>query len=146
MAEFLAALRGGQLLSSQTPPIRVDGLLVYFKGYIASADDGLPHILGDMASVGLYAACIARAYRKWGPALSQHIHGEFSVAIYDTTAGSVLLAQDCLGLVSLYYRCEKQSILFGSDLADLASGLGPEDVDEEYIADYLCFGDHEGDR
>jgi asparagine synthase (glutamine-hydrolysing) len=78
--------------------------------------------------------------------LNEYVFGEFAVAIYDAHAETLLLAQDCLGILPLYYRVQRSGISFSSCIDDLSQGLGQGDLDEEYIADYLCFGDHHGER
>jgi asparagine synthase (glutamine-hydrolysing) len=77
---------------------------------------------------------------------TQHLFGEFAVAIYHTQLQSLVLAQDCLGIVPLYYSVQGLGILFSSSIDNVSRGLRAENLDEEYIADYLCYGDHYGER
>jgi asparagine synthase (glutamine-hydrolysing) len=147
MHRFLAEIRtDGNFFSFGPPPINMDGLLVYFKGYVASKSQVSPELVSLGQDVDLNVASVALGYRKWGAALSEHVFGEFAVAIYDSQAETLLLAQDCLGIVPLYYSAQPSGISFSSGIDDLSQGLGQGDLDEEYIADYLCFGDHNGER
>src|SRR6266446_259742 len=51
-----------------------------------------------------------------------------------------------LGLVPIYYRLDGSGITFTSHLDLLVRRNGGQRLDEEYVADYLCYGDHYGER
>jgi asparagine synthase (glutamine-hydrolysing) len=147
MHRFLAELQtDGDLFSCGPPPIEMGGLLIYFKGYVANKSRFSSELVSLEPDVDENVACLALGYHKWGAALNEHVFGEFTVAIYDTQAETLLLTQDCLGIVPLYYRVQPSGISFSSCIDDLSQELGQADLDEEYIADYLCFGDHHGER
>ena len=147
MSRILAELRpNGDLVSFAASPIDVAGLLIYFSGYIANLDEIVSGISDRFCNIDPSAVCMAIGYRKWGAALNKHVFGEFALVIVDVEAKSILLTQDCLGLVPLYYRLNQSGIFFASCIEDLSHDLGYDDLDEDYIADYLCFGDHFGER
>jgi asparagine synthase (glutamine-hydrolysing) len=67
--------------------------------------------------------------------------GEYSVAIFDQASGELLLTHDSLGLVPMFYRMLQSGLVFGSHLEDLVGENGRDELDEEYVADYVadCF-------
>nr|WP_181718620.1 asparagine synthase-related protein [Pedobacter sp.]QJS06273.1 asparagine synthase [Pedobacter sp.] len=147
MNRFLAKLQtDGDLVSWGTSPVSVLGLLIYFKGYISNKSEFSSDIIRFEAGLDENVACLAIGYSKWGVALTKHIFGEFAIAIYDTNTETLLLAQDCLGIQSLYYRVEPSGVSFSSFIDDLTQELGQSDLNEHFIADYLCYGDHHGEH
>jgi asparagine synthase (glutamine-hydrolysing) len=147
MHSFLAELRfDADVVSSGSSPVELWGLRIWFKGYIANKIRFSSEVLGLDPDVDGDVVSVALGYRKWGAALNEHVFGEFAVAIYDAQAETLVLAQDCLGIVPLYYRVQASSICFSPSIDGLAHELDQDDLDEEYIADYLCFGDHHGER
>jgi asparagine synthase (glutamine-hydrolysing) len=147
MQRFLAELRvESKLVSLGPPPIVIGELIIYFKGYVANKHCFSTELASFYPNVDQDVASVVLGYRKWGAALSEYVYGEFALAIYDSLAETLLLTQDCLGIVPLYYRVHTSGVCFSSCIDELSRELGPGDLDEEYIADYLCFGDHSGER
>ncbi|WP_026669625.1 asparagine synthase (glutamine-hydrolyzing) [Butyrivibrio sp. AE3006] len=59
---------------------------------------------------------ILASYLKWGRDFVRHIHGMFSIALYDRENQDVLFARDRIGKKPLYYWLEDGNIVFGSEL------------------------------
>lgn len=120
----------------------------FLRGYVANAKELLPDSASErpVSDTERYASCFARAYVHWGSGLDRHVLGEYAVAIYDASKRVLLLAHDALGLVPLYYRLDGSGITFTSHLDMLVRRNGGQRLDEEYVADYLCYGDHYGER
>jgi asparagine synthase (glutamine-hydrolysing) len=128
-------------------PIASDGLEILIRGYIANEEDiAAPAAEDKTEGETRIAACFARAYRRWGAELSRHVYGEYAVAVYDPAKRTCLLAHDALGIVPLYYQQRGPEIVLGTHLDDVVQHRGALELDEEYIADFLCHGDHFGER
>ncbi len=151
MRRFSAILGPNGLIGAEgAEPYVVDSLQIFFRGYVANTSD--PLIVGDDAPAPgadheqYWARCFARAYRKWGARFGRRVLGEYAVAIYDAERLRIVLAHDTLGVIPLFYRRNREGLAFASHLDLLAPVGGDLAVDEEYVADYLCFGDHHGER
>ncbi len=128
-------------------PYRVGDLSIFFRGYIFNVDDFCRAAKEEpMNDETRYAQCFAKAYERWGESLSRYVFGEFAVAIYDSFKRILVLAHDTLGIVPMYYQEQSDRLLFASHIEGLLNRGCPRQLDEEYIADYLCYGDHYGTR
>ncbi|MBP6580857.1 MAG: asparagine synthase (glutamine-hydrolyzing), partial [Sphingorhabdus sp.] len=85
---------------------------------------------------------ILEAYRAWGPASVERLHGMFAFALYDVANRTLLLARDRLGVKPLYHaRLADGSIIFGSELKALLEHPGlRREPDLAMVDDYLAFG------
>ena len=87
-----------------------------------------------------FAELIARAYKSQGSAFLQHLHGAFSIAVWDERKQSLLLAIDRLGIRSLLWRQEGNRLLFGSRADAIRSvQREPVSVNSRAILNYLLF-------
>lgn len=130
------------LVSATRAPEAIDGLLLWWAGYIADAE-GLTRNLGlEGSGLDRTAALFARAYRRWGGRLSSHVDGEFAVAVLDPATKTACLSHDELGICPLFYRASGRRLEFGTDLLDLTDRVSRSPIDEEYIADLLATGEH----
>jgi asparagine synthase (glutamine-hydrolysing) len=129
------------------PPFRIGSLEICFTGYIANPAEVPPFPNAEPLTEEMrFARSFAMSYVAWGLDLSRHVFGEYAAAIYDSSERLLLLAHDTLDILPLYYSEQKDAIMFASHLDALVGGGCPLSLDEEYIADYLCYGDHYGDR
>jgi asparagine synthase (glutamine-hydrolysing) len=85
---------------------------------------------------------ILHAYAEWGEACVNHFRGMFAFALYDTTAQTLFLARDRLGIKPLFYALTGQGqLLFGSELKALkAHPQLPRTLDPKAVEDYFCLG------
>ena len=85
---------------------------------------------------------ILEAYRAWGPASVERLHGMFAFALYDQANRQLLLARDRLGVKPLYHaRLADGSIIFGSELKALLEHPAlRREPDLAMVDDYLAFG------
>ena len=149
MSRFVARFGPGRppRLVADPPAAEVEGCAVLFRGYVSNraALDAEARARGhrppasDEERVGL-------ASRWWGAALPRHVLGEYAAAVHDPERGTLLLAQDELGLVPLFYAAEAGAVTFGTPLEDVVAETGPGELDEEYVADYFAEGRHLGER
>jgi asparagine synthase (glutamine-hydrolysing) len=85
---------------------------------------------------------ILEAYRAWGPASVERLHGMFAFALYDMSNRQLLLARDRLGVKPLYHaRLADGSIIFGSELKALLEHPAlRREPDLAMVDDFLAFG------
>src|SRR5437762_1500815 len=142
MMRFVGRLEDGQFISN--PPAEIyEHVRLVWRGFVANSDE----ILKEAARRGVpirsnsVGECLALAYRWWGDALQSHVIGEYSLAIFDENISTLVLTHDAFGLVPVFYRKTSAGLMFGSHLEDLVPESGLEDLDDEYIADYVadCF-------
>lgn len=142
MKRFVGRLIGLETpsLHAQPAPEVYDGFSVLYRGYIAN----LPALIeefkkrGEVLNDASDGQLFAKAYHWWGEELQSHVLGEYAVAVFNKQSSSLFLTHDSLGLVPLFYSQRSHSFAFSSHLDDLAL-LGPiDDLDEQYIADYLA--------
>ncbi len=85
---------------------------------------------------------ILAAWRQWGPACLDRLHGMFAFAIHDHMAGQLFLARDRLGVKPLYYALLSDgSVAFASELKGLiANPMLRIEPDLRAVDDYFAFG------
>ena len=62
---------------------------------------------------------LARAWRRWGEACADHLHGDWVCAIWDRQRRSLWLGRDAAGNTGLYYWSDAQRLLFSTSLKAL---------------------------
>ncbi len=81
------------------------------------------------------------AYVAWGEACLSRLNGMFAFAIYDAANQKLFMARDRAGEKPLFYRVNKKSIIFASELkALLANPENPRQIDHESLDCYLASG------
>lgn len=85
---------------------------------------------------------ILAAWRQWGPACLDYLHGMFAFAIHDHMAGQLFLARDRLGVKPLHYALLSDgSVAFASELKGLlANPMLRVEPDITAVEDYFAFG------
>jgi asparagine synthase (glutamine-hydrolysing) len=79
-------------------------------------------------------------YREYGEECLQYLRGMFAFAIWDTQQQQVFLAVDRLGKKPLYYYCDDQRFVFGSELKCLVEDPTiPKEINYEALYDYLLY-------
>lgn len=87
------------------------------------------------------AALLLGAYRAWGTRCAQHLHGDFSFALWDADRHRLLLVRDRFGLRPLYYGRAGRTLVFSNSLDVLrAHPQLPADLDPAAIGDFLRMG------
>jgi asparagine synthase (glutamine-hydrolysing) len=84
--------------------------------------------------------CLVHLYEDYGEDLVHHLRGMFAFAIWDASAGRLLLARDRVGKKPLYFRDDGVSLAFGSELKALLAdpGLTPR-LDPVALHHYLTY-------
>jgi len=97
-------------------------------------DDPLP--LAQTSDVEL----ILRAYLKWGERCLDHLHGDFSFAIWDERLRKLFCARDRFGVKLFYYARKSSCLVLSNTIAAIRSH--PEvssSLNESAIGDFLLF-------
>lgn len=61
-------------------------------------------------------AVLPHLYEEYGEGMFERLDGQFSIALWDSTAKRLLLARDRIGKLPLFYAQEKDSFVFGSEV------------------------------
>ena len=80
---------------------------------------------------------ILHAWRLWGEAALDRLHGMFAFALHDAERGELLLVRDRLGIKPLYFTHGPEGLGFASELKALLPLLGRPEVDPAGLAQYL---------
>ncbi len=84
------------------------------------------------------SSLIMRAYQKWGENCADHLLGDFTFAIWDAQANSLLLARDHMGQRGLYYHHGASVFAFATDVKALWAIEGvPRALSEDAIGQRL---------
>ncbi len=79
-------------------------------------------------------------YREYGEECVKLLRGMFAFALWDEAQQQLFLARDRLGQKPLYYYCDGQRLLFGSELKSLLEDPSvPRELNYEALHDYLVF-------
>ena len=79
-------------------------------------------------------------YREYGEHCMQYLRGMFAFALWDEQKQQLLLARDRLGQKPLYYYCDGQRLVFGSELKSLVENPSiPKEINYEAVYDYLVY-------
>jgi asparagine synthase (glutamine-hydrolysing) len=84
---------------------------------------------------------IIHAYEEYGRDCVRHLRGMFAFAIWDTRKRQLFIARDRLGIKPLYYRENRDSFFFGSEIKVI---LAHPEVHAEFnrssLPEFLAFG------
>jgi asparagine synthase (glutamine-hydrolysing) len=82
---------------------------------------------------------IVQAWKAWGEAAFDRFNGQWSVALWDSTARRLILSRDRLGVRPLYYAEHEGRVIFGSEVKAMFAGepslkreLDPVGIDETF--------------
>jgi asparagine synthase (glutamine-hydrolysing) len=139
MKRFVGKIHGGSLICSPEPGA-YQGCRVLWRGYISNAEDILAQARqrGMPITDGSDGDLFALAYGCWGSALQSYVLGEYCLAVFDEKTSTGLLTHDALGLLPMFYSRRPAGVLFSSHLEELVAQTGTDDLDEEFIADYVA--------
>ena len=109
------ALHVGAIPAQATQPLRLaDGCICVADGYVANFDD-VRDTLGIEPCTALDdAQLLALAIEHWGETFTDHVHGEFALALWNPRLRSLRLYRDHLGARPVYYVQTPQLFAFAS--------------------------------
>lgn len=94
--------------------------------------------LGSLAGVKVNGVCdlelVLAAIDRCGPDVVPRILGDFSFVAWDAAAQKLIAARDAFGVKPLFYRRTREHLALSSRLEPLC---GAEEIDTEYVADFL---------
>jgi asparagine synthase (glutamine-hydrolysing) len=100
----------------------------------------LRNFLGSESSDGSPAEAVGRIYLREGMKLLGRLRGSFSIAIWDVSDETLLLAVDPFRIKTLCFAVSPEGIVFGpSPSAIFRSGYVEKRVDPQAIASYINF-------
>jgi len=81
---------------------------------------------------------LVHLWEESGPQLLDRLNGMFALCLHDRRAGETLIARDRLGIKPLYYRQDRERIVFASELAALLCHPAvPAEVDPAALAELM---------
>jgi asparagine synthase (glutamine-hydrolysing) len=84
---------------------------------------------------------VLRAFEQWGDDCLKRFNGMFALAIWDSARNRLLLARDPIGEKPLYYYCDGDRLIFGSEIkAILTDPDVPRRVSPLGLVNYLSYG------
>lgn len=117
------------------------GIAVAFWGRIdnrVGLADSLRAISDSNCPLPTDSQLILAAWHKWGDRLTEHLEGDFALAVIDAQLGTVFLARDPLGVKPLFYHLDGDGLAFASTVPALKRVLNKTMApDVDWIARYV---------
>ncbi|QNA82830.1 hypothetical protein G4G27_01470 [Sphingomonas sp. So64.6b] len=142
--------RDGSVAIAERPALRVafpapaqlvelpSGGVVVADIRLDDRDDAIRALGVDRAQSSDDMAILGAACEKWGADTAARLYGDFAFALWDDRARRLTLARDALGVRTLYYFTDGQSIVFATTLRKmLALPQVPRDLDDIAVANYM---------
>lgn len=90
---------------------------------------------------------IVHLYEEYGRDCVKYLRGMFAFAIWDRRRKILFAARDRLGIKPLYYRYDRNTLLFGSEIKAILSYPGVRaELNSGVLGEYLAFGYLVGSR
>ena len=120
-------------------PFVTDDLVVMLDGWIYDHHE-LAKAIGEDAEDPVDTHLIARAWKRWGVEMPEHIEGEYAAAIWDRKKRSLTLVRDRLGVRPLFWARKGDSFAFASELPALREvPWVSDDFAVDNLSEYLSF-------
>ena len=99
-------------------PFVDDGLVLTFNGEIYNYLEVRETLKrrGHVFHTNSDTEVVVRAYREWGETLVDHLEGMWAFAIFDPSAGKLVLSRDPFGEKPLYTMRTPEGLYFGSEI------------------------------
>ena len=83
---------------------------------------------------------IVHGYKQWGDEVLNHLNGMFGLAIWDVRKERLVLARDPFGVKLLYYKIDKGSLYFGSEIRAVVTAINERpEVDPNSVNLFLRY-------
>lgn len=102
--------------------------LVALQGYISNWDDIATTFALDFAPMRTSAEKIACAYDRLGDSLFSKLRGEFAVLLYNRRSQCLRALTSPVGTRPLFFKQEKDRILFGTEIRQILAASGEKPV------------------
>tara|TARA_B100001250_G_scaffold169750_1_gene146188 strand:+ start:18477 stop:20270 length:1794 start_codon:yes stop_codon:yes gene_type:complete len=83
---------------------------------------------------------ILNGLNYYGVSFIEKLRGQFAIFYLNKKEKRIVLARDRLGQKPLYYKLDKESIIFSSNLISLLELEGSYSINEEEVVNYLKYG------
>jgi asparagine synthase (glutamine-hydrolysing) len=117
-----------------------DGSVCTWDGRLDNQEDLRLELSCGFPPPSTTAGLAVQAYQSKGAAGFRGLVGDWSLAIWDGRLCSVVLASDYAGIRPLYYYRGNDCLLWSSRLSELIRWTGIDELDEEYVANFLTHG------
>ncbi len=109
-------------------PLHRDGMTLIYNGELYNYKDLRAELAagGARFSTSSDTEVVLEAWRRWGPDALRRFRGMFAFALFDESAGDLVLARDPLGIKPLYYLPRGEGVVFASELKALMAAVGSE--------------------
>ena len=125
--------------SQSVQPLVKSDVVVMLDGWIYDHEALSRRAGSDVPAVNDVGALV-HAWRRWGLDFSQHVDGDFAIAIWDRRSKTLCLCRDRLGVRPLFWAREGERFAFASQLpALLEVPWVSRDIQLENLAEYLTF-------
>ena len=114
-----------------------DGSVCTWDGRLDNQEDLRLELSCGFPPPSTTAGLAVKAYQSKGAAGFRGLVGDWSLAIWDGRLCSVVLASDYAGIRPLYYYRGNDRLLWSSRLSELIRWTGIDELDEEYVANFL---------
>src|SRR5689334_12167848 len=83
---------------------------------------------------------IIHGYKQWGDEVLNRLNGMFGLAIWDKQRKRLVLARDAMGIKLLYYKIERGSLYFGSEMRPICTAMqGKPEIDPTSLNLFLRY-------
>jgi asparagine synthase (glutamine-hydrolysing) len=83
---------------------------------------------------------IVHGYKQWGDEVLNRLNGMFGLAIWDVRKKRLVVARDAFGIKLIYYRIDKGSVYFGSEMRAVCATMPQKaDVDPTSLNLFLRY-------
>jgi asparagine synthase (glutamine-hydrolysing) len=83
---------------------------------------------------------LVHGYEQWETELLEKINGQFAFCIFDNAKNIFFLARDHFGIKPLYYYCNGNKFIFGSELKVFLKSDIEKQISQKALDYYLLFG------
>src|SRR5712692_8728798 len=106
------------------PHVLASGAVLTWDGRLDNREDLIHQLTGKVSSEFADASIVAAAHERWGTGCLAKLLGDWALSIWNPDDRSLILAKDFAGSRPLYYRADKDQIVWSSILEPLVLFAG----------------------
>jgi asparagine synthase (glutamine-hydrolysing) len=120
------------------PHVTRSGAVITWDGRLDNRADLAGFLDGAISALSADVLMVAAAFERWGMNCLAKFVGDWSLAIWNPTDRTVILAKDSIGIRQLYYQRDPTSVTWSTILDPLVFFSEKRaEIEEEYIAGWL---------
>jgi asparagine synthase (glutamine-hydrolysing) len=123
--------------SEQQPHTSALGNTITFDGRLDNRDDLLLRLCRHLRGHQTDCALALAAFEVWGPEGLGSLIGDWSLALWEPSTRSVILASDYAGARPLFYYANDKRVIWSSYLKPLVTIAGATELDDHFVAGFL---------